>query len=475
MSRLIRIARRPFVVMPLVAVLILGVMASLRLRPDSESQTTQALEQVVAATRGTIAQTVSAEGTVAALATEDLSFSSSGTVATVNVKAGDVVSTGDVLATIDSAELLATVADAKAALAEAEAKLADDSDADASDAQIAADETALTTAKDRLTSSVEALGGSQLVAGQDGTVTLVDLTVGEELASGGTGGTSRTGSASGTGSTSGTLGSASGGAGIGPGSTTGTSTGSSSTPQIQLTSSGSYLVQLGFDSTDIAKLAVGQTANVKLSSATASTSRERGFSGMQSQRSQASGSGMASGNGTASSSGTESATSSGSASGLVTEIGKVADASSGVASYPVTVVFNDTSGSFNVGATVTVEISYDQIDDAITVPVRAVSTEGSTSTVTVRPSGADNSAKDEKRSVTTGLSANGMVQIVSGLDAGESVVITFARPVSPTGQGDDSDAGTQSQMGGPGEGFTPPQGFDPGQFGQPPQTEGQGQ
>ncbi|MEZ5309787.1 MAG: hypothetical protein R2735_04190 [Microthrixaceae bacterium] len=147
----------------------------------------------------------------------------------------------------------------------------------------------------------------------------------------------------------------------------------------------------------------------------------------------------------------------------------------GVAAYPVTVVFSDTSGSFNVGATVSVEISYDQIDDAITVPVRAVSTEGSTSTVTVRPNGADNSAKDEKRSVTTGLSANGMVQIVSGLDAGESVVITFARPVSPTGQGDDSDAGTQSQMGGPGEGFTPPQGFDPGQFGQPPQTEGQGQ
>ncbi|MEI2639465.1 MAG: biotin/lipoyl-binding protein [Microthrixaceae bacterium] len=128
----------------------------------------------MAATRGTIAQTVSAEGTVAALATEDLSFSSSGTVATVNVKVGDVVSTGDVLATIDSAELVAAVADAKATVAEAEAKLADDSDSEASDAQIAADETALTTAQDRLTSSVEALAGSQLVATQDGTVTLVE-------------------------------------------------------------------------------------------------------------------------------------------------------------------------------------------------------------------------------------------------------------------------------------------------------------
>ena len=76
MSRLSRIARKPFVVMPLVAVLILGVMAARRLWPDSGSQSAPALEQVVAATRGTIAQTVSAEGTVAALATEDLSFPS---------------------------------------------------------------------------------------------------------------------------------------------------------------------------------------------------------------------------------------------------------------------------------------------------------------------------------------------------------------------------------------------------------------
>ncbi|MEZ5309786.1 MAG: hypothetical protein R2735_04185 [Microthrixaceae bacterium] len=54
------------------------------------------------------------------------------------------------------------------------------------------------------------LAGSQLVATQDGTVTLVNLTVGEELTSGGSGGTTRTGSASGTGAIAGTLGSASG-------------------------------------------------------------------------------------------------------------------------------------------------------------------------------------------------------------------------------------------------------------------------
>ena len=78
---------------------------------------------------------------------------------------------------------------AEATLAEAEAKLSDDTDAGASDAQLAADASSVTSAQDQLDAANEALDGAQLVATFDGTVAAVDVTVGEELASGGTGGT----------------------------------------------------------------------------------------------------------------------------------------------------------------------------------------------------------------------------------------------------------------------------------------------
>lgn len=110
----------------------------------------------------------------------------------------------------------------------------------------------------------------------------------------------------------------------------------------------------------------------------------------------------------------------------MTEVGAVADASSGVASYPVDVVFYDDSGGFVVGTTVSVAISYAEVADAVQVPARAVTTTDGSSTVTVRTDGGD-----EERTVTTGLTADGMVQIIDGLSAGEQVVI--AAPTGPMG------------------------------------------
>ena len=81
------------------------------IRSDSGSSTTAlsitTTKQLVTVTRGSMSKTVSAEGTIAAAQTDDLSFSSSGTVTAVNVKAGDTVTAGQVLATIDSAQLQA--------------------------------------------------------------------------------------------------------------------------------------------------------------------------------------------------------------------------------------------------------------------------------------------------------------------------------------------------------------------------------
>lgn len=422
----------PWVVMPVVALLALG--GWFVLRPDDDGAATDlqavATDQTVAVTVGTMAQTVSAEGTVAASETEDLSFTASGEVTAVNVAAGDQVKTGQVLASLDSAELEAAVVDAEASLADAEATLADDTDADASDEQLEVDEAAVTAAQDQLDAAYEDLAGASLVASFDGTVASVDLTVGEELATGGTGGTDRTGSASGSGQSAGSL-------GDGASSPIGGATESTATTgQIQIVSTDSFTVELGLDATEVADVKVGQVATVSLST----SSSTNAFPGFPGGGFPGGGGGGFPGADTGATPTTEAADAAAPAptggddgvTGLVTEVASVADASSGVASYAVTVAFTDDSGTFNVGATASVDITYAEVADAISVPARAVTTTGTTSTVTVRADG-----EDETRTVTTGLTAGTMVQITSGLAEGEEVVVSFpGRPTQGGGAGE---------------------------------------
>ncbi len=131
-------------------------------------------DQVVAATTGDMSRTVSATGTVAAAQSASLSFSSPGTVTAVNVKAGDTVTTGEVLASIDPVQLQADVSAAQSSVASAEAKLSDDRAAGASSAQLAADEASVTSATDALTSAQADLAGASLVSTFDGTVASVE-------------------------------------------------------------------------------------------------------------------------------------------------------------------------------------------------------------------------------------------------------------------------------------------------------------
>ena len=119
------------------------------------------------------------------------------------------------------------------------------------------------------------------------------------------------------------------------------------------------------------------------------------------------------------------------ATGTVTEVSQVADASSGVAQYAVVVSFTDTSGSYNAGASVSVDIAYAELADAISVPSRAVTTTNGASTVEVQTD-----AGTTTREVETGLTVDAMTEITSGLSAGESVVLTmggFGQAGMPTG------------------------------------------
>ena len=94
----------------------------------------------------TIRQTVSASGTLATANEADLSFSAGGTVTSVLVQPGQKVAQGQSLATISSADLAASVANAQVTLASAQSRLDSDETAAASSAQITADQQSLTVA-----------------------------------------------------------------------------------------------------------------------------------------------------------------------------------------------------------------------------------------------------------------------------------------------------------------------------------------
>ena len=440
MARLRRTLRQPWFVMPVVAALALGGWYLVRRDDGTSSASTPPTSQAVAATAGTMRQTITAQGTVTAAKTSDLSFTAAGTVTAVNVVAGQQVKAGDVLAVLDSAELQSSVSEAAANLASAEATLSDHQDADASDEQLTADASSVATARDRLVTAYEAAAGAQLVAGFDGTVASVDLTVGEVLGSGGSSATSPTGSSSGSGLSASTLGSGLGG--------NGSTASTSNTGQIVLVTTSSYTVDVGLDATDVKEVKAGQSAALTVTTATSSNAGPfggfggfpgfAGFNGNQANRQAATnGSNSAGANGAGATGGQQNQSSTAAtATGAVQTVGAVADASSGVASFPVTVAFDDTSGEIHAGSTVNVEITVAELSDVVQVPSFAVHTTDGQPSVTVRTE-----SGDEERAVTTGLTSGGMVQIVSGLQAGEQVVLTRgaglgggpAGGVAPTG------------------------------------------
>ena len=399
----------PAVVMPVVAVLVIGVWWTFFRSSGSKSTRGAAAisDQVVDVTFGPIAQTVSAQGTIAAVATDALSFGASGTVTAVNVKAGDTVKAGQVLATLDSPTLVAAVDTAKASLAQAEAKLSDDTAAGASAAQLTADQAQVTTATDSLASAEAAAKGTSLAANFDGVVTSVNLVVGQVLGSSGAGGTSLTGSGTGSGSSNANV-----GAGTATNAQNRQQTGTSSTTstgQINVQTTGIYKVDVPITSADISKVAVDQNATLAITTSTVSTQT---FGGRQQQTTTT----------VAAAANTQSTATGATTKGKVTSVGAVASASTGVATFPVTVLFTGDPTKFYVGASVIATITVSSTADVLSVPTRAVTTaaDGS-STVELSVDGSTTNTKVV--SVTTGTSGGGQIEIRAGLKRGDKVVV----------------------------------------------------
>ncbi|WP_319805748.1 efflux RND transporter periplasmic adaptor subunit [Dactylosporangium fulvum] len=289
------------------------------------SQNTTTRTRLVAATQGTVSQTVSATGSVASAATANANFTTSGTVTEVNVKVGDVVTKGQTLAKVDPTSAQATLDTAKANLTAAKAALTRAENNDADDATIASAEAQVTTAQANVTSAQQAVNGTVLTAPVAGTVTAVNGAVGS----------------SSSGSSSNSSGGAGGNSTGGNGSTSGSSSGF-----IQLADLTKLQINASFAEADATKLKAGQVADVT-------------WSALAGTR----------------------------ATGKVSTVSPTATTSNNVNSYAVVITLDSLPEGVRLGQSTTAVVTVAEAQGVVRIPSTALRTAGGQRTVTVQVNG----------------------------------------------------------------------------------------
>lgn len=114
----------------------------------------------------------------------------------------------------------------------------------------------------------------------------------------------------------------------------------------------------------------------------------------------------------------------------VTAISPSGTVTQGVVNYPVTLVLTDADNAIKPGMTANLTIEVERRDDVLLIPTRAVRTQGNQKIVTVR-------VKDQsvQKAVTTGLSNDTSIEITSGLQKGDAVVVNQTTTRTTTGGG----------------------------------------
>jgi membrane fusion protein, macrolide-specific efflux system len=386
------------------AVVLAGAAVGLSLWLTSGSSTPAGLSVTtvtVPVTTGTIQQSVTSSGTVEPASQANLNFAVSGLVTAVDVKAGQTVTAGQVLATVDTTALTEQVDAAQAQLTSAQDRLSSDESSSASTSQIDSDQASVTSAESSLSTAQTDLNDASLTSTIGGTVATVNLTVGQQV-SGTSSGSAGTGS-SGTGSSGvGTGNTGTGSTGTGSTGSTGSSSG-----QIVVIGTDSYIVNTTVDDTQIGQIAEGDQVDITVS-----------------------GSGSSSATGAAAP--TTSSSSSSAIYGTVSSISLVGSQSSNVTTFPVVIQVTGNPSGLYAGASADVSIVVKQLNDVTEVPTNAISyTSGGQATVTQVVNGA-HVVKD----VTVGVAENGETQILSGVRAGDKVLerqVTFRAPGGGTG------------------------------------------
>jgi RND family efflux transporter MFP subunit len=131
--------------------------------------------------------------------------------------------------------------------------------------------------------------------------------------------------------------------------------------------------------------------------------------------------------------------------GKITSIAPAATVSSGVATFAVTAQLTDTSNAIRPGVSASVSIVINQVVHVLTVPTSAVHTTATGTTVQVLVNGVPKSVP-----VQTGASDPTRIQIVSGLQLNQVIVIAVITSSVPSGNGNSVLGGGGGRGGGGG-------------------------
>lgn len=366
---------------------------------SSASSLISVTTEKVTVTTGTLKQTVTASGTLAPAQDSDVTFGVAGTVTAVDVSTGELVVAGQTLATIDPTAISDEVAADQATLTSDQDRLATDEADGAAASQIDSDQAAVTTAEANLAAEQADLTDTTLTAPFAGTVAAVNLAVGDQV-SAGSGASAASGASTGSGgggSASGFAGASSAGA-----SAAGSSAASSSSGDgITIISSSTFNVSTSVDDTEIGQIKVGDQADITVTGSTAEIY------------------------------------------GTVSAVSLIASSgSSSVAAFPVTIAVTGSPSGLYAGASATVSIITEQLDNVVEVPTAAISYTSGNPTVTEVEGGHEVTV-----AVTTGISASGETQITSGVKAGDTILERVVKFKTAAG-------GARSLFGGSGTGST---------------------
>ena len=339
----------------------------------------------VPVTTGTMQQTIASSGTIEPASQANLNFAVSGTVTGVNVKAGQTVTAGQVLATVGTTALSEEVSAAQAQLTAANDRLAADEAAGASTSQIDSDQASVTSAQSSLSTAQTNLDDASLTSTIGGTVASVSLTVGQQVTGTGSGGNSGNNGNSSNGANSGSGGN-NGSNGSGNTGSTGSSSG-----EIVVIGTDSYVVNTTVDDTQIGQITDGDQVVITPTTGSATPIY-----------------------------------------GTVGSISLIGSQSSNVTTFPVVVNVTGNPSGLYAGASADVSIIIKQLNNVTEVPTGAINYNANgQATVTEVVNGTD-----VVKNVTVGAAVNGETQITSGISPGTKVLqkeYTFHAPGGGTG------------------------------------------
>ncbi|MEE4546657.1 HlyD family efflux transporter periplasmic adaptor subunit [Streptomyces sp. V4-01] len=371
---------------------------------DGSTSSGSGTARVATVTRATVLATVSGSGTLASPSDAGLDFTTGGTLTEVDVKPGDTVKKGQVLARVDPTSANETLQEDQASLTAAQANLtkvqegelpastgsqgssgSSGRSADATPtptptptvdpAQLAQAEAQLTQAQDKVDADQRAIDGCVLKAPVAGTVASVGGAKGDTVSGSGSG------SGTGSGSGSGASGSA--------GSSSSSSSSSSSTPTgfVVLTNPRGMQVTADFSESDALKIKAGQAATVTLNAEAGTVLNAKVLSISSLPASSGSSGG-------------------GSSSGSAVQ-------------YPATLQITSDTANLRTGLSASIQVVTGSAAGALSVPTAAVSGTGANRTVLVV--GKDGSTT--RTEVTVGVEGDSTDQITSGLTEGQQVQI----------------------------------------------------